>query len=172
MPHGNHPVAWIVSSAAIGLGITTFLAESVEPIPGWAGAVAAIAVTVGMVCQVALRMLDRAEQRKANASTMEAAAKADSAATSAATEAERVKVALVGTTAKTGRKLDQLSGVAAEIHSLVNNNMAIQLELNAILSKRLAALTNDPGDARAAELATKLYADHQKSQTDSPTPVP
>ena len=50
------------------------------------------------------------------------------------------------------------------VHVLVNNNMGIQLALNASVTRRLANLTGDPTDSAAADAAEKLYREHVSKQ--------
>ncbi len=61
-------------------------------------------------------------------------------------------------------KAEVAHGVAQETHKLVNSAFQVQLHLNAISSRRLADLTHDPVDIRAAELAEQSYRDHMAAQ--------
>jgi hypothetical protein len=82
----------------------------------------------------------------------------------AAVEVRQVKRTLDQTTAVQSRQLGDLADVAAATHVLVNNNMAVQLKLNAELSRWKAEQTRDPADARAAEAAERLYREHEVKQ--------
>jgi len=82
----------------------------------------------------------------------------------AAVKVAAVKVALDKTTLATDEKLNGLANVAKATHTLVNSNMGAQLLLNATLARRLAILTKDLGDEKAAALAESLYRDHQTKQ--------
>jgi hypothetical protein len=75
----------------------------------------------------------------------------------AAQKVEAVKVALEASNRVSSKKLD-------DIHTLVNNNMAIQLKLNAVTLRRMAGLTQEVGDIEAAAAAEKLYAEHMAKQ--------
>ncbi len=57
-----------------------------------------------------------------------------------------------------------LQKVATATHILVNNNMAIQLRENAELRRWKAAQTKDPLHVREAEVAERLYREHQLKQ--------
>ncbi len=61
-------------------------------------------------------------------------------------------------------KAEAASVVADATHRLVNSAFQVQLHLNAIASRRLADLTQDPLDVRAAELAEQAHRDHLEAQ--------
>jgi hypothetical protein len=103
-------------------------------------------------------------QMRTRASVQDAAAEASAASGHAAGAAREVRRTLQDNTAATDGKLAGLATVAAATHALVNNNMAVQLRLNAVLARRLAELTGDPEDARAADLAERLAAEHAAKQ--------
>lgn len=93
------------------------------------------------------------------------------AAKKVAQKAEEVKTTLVQTTARTDGKLDDLTDVARDtqetgekVHVLVNSSMSAQLKISMIALKRVAELTKHPDDLAAAELATKLYHEHEGKQ--------
>ncbi len=50
--------------------------------------------------------------------------------------------------------------IAAQTHTLVNSNMAVQLRLHATTARRLANLTNDVVDMETAHLAESLAKEH------------
>ncbi len=96
---------------------------------------------------------DAANVRTAARATAEVAAKT-----------EEVKRTLEATDVKTAMRLDNMADVAAATHTLVNNKMAVQLQLNAVVMRRLAGLTNDAEDVRAASAAEDLYREHMAKQ--------
>ena len=51
------------------------------------------------------------------------------------------------------------------IHTLVNSSMGRQLQMSAILSRRIALLTNKPEDKLAADEAEKLLKEHDEKQS-------
>jgi hypothetical protein len=61
-------------------------------------------------------------------------------------------------------KLDTIGLVADATHTLVNGNMSVQMKLASVALRRIADLTNEPDDEKAAELAEKAYAEHQAKQ--------
>ena len=82
----------------------------------------------------------------------------------AAIEVKQVKRVLSAATATTDAKLDGIAEVSAKTHTLVNSNMAVQLRLNAVIARRLANLTGEESDARAADLAEQLDREHSAKQ--------
>ena len=62
------------------------------------------------------------------------------------------------------RKLDEIQESTDNTHSLVNSNMAIQLNINYVLATRLAKITNDPKDIEVAEQALIARDDHMRKQ--------
>lgn len=82
----------------------------------------------------------------------------------AAKKVEAVKVALEASGKATDKKLDAIAEVGDATHTLVNNNMGIQLKLNAVTLRRLAGITKKTGDREAAIAAEKLYAEHMAKQ--------
>lgn len=81
-----------------------------------------------------------------------------------ADKVEQVQTVLQMTDAETRIKLNSLVKVADDTHTLVNNNMAIQLRLNAELSKWKADQTKKVEDIEAATMAEKLYTEHEGKQ--------
>lgn len=53
---------------------------------------------------------------------------------------------------------------ANKIHTLVNSNMGVQLEISAVSLRRNATATKDPEDIRVAELAEAALKNHQVQQ--------
>ena len=64
----------------------------------------------------------------------------------------------------TDRKLAEIAETGEKVHVLVNSSMSAQLKISMVALKRIAELTEHPDDMAAAELATKLYNEHQKKQ--------
>lgn len=83
----------------------------------------------------------------------------------AAGKAEEVKTTLEATTTKQAETLEGMAKVGEATHVLVNNNMAIQLKLNAVLARRLAETTKAASDLAAAVTAERLLAEHEAKQT-------
>lgn len=61
-------------------------------------------------------------------------------------------------------KTDVLTKVSNDTHMLVNSAMGAQLRLASVLSDRIAALTKDPDDEKAADEAHRLYDEHMLKQ--------
>lgn len=134
----------------------------------WKERVWAIALPVIQVCVLAILGYLQARTNSsiddavvsAKKSAIEASAKVEEAAV----KVEAVKETLDESTKRTDTKLDGLAGVANSTHILVNNNMAIQLKLNAELSRWKATQTGKPEDEKAALLAERLVAEHEAKQ--------
>jgi hypothetical protein len=88
-----------------------------------------------------------------------------------AVEVDGVKTTLQKTTSETSKALEDIAKVGHDTHTLVNNNMAVQLRLNKAVTERLAGLTKDPDDRAAADLAATVFAEHEakQRQVDSET---
>jgi hypothetical protein len=82
----------------------------------------------------------------------------------AASKADEVKQTLQESTKNTNDKLKKIADVGVATHTLVNSNMAVQLKLHADTSRRLAILTHDETDMKAADLAEKLVREHEEKQ--------
>jgi uncharacterized membrane protein len=82
-----------------------------------------------------------------------------------AQEVEKVKSTLARANTIQEIKSDELMSVAKATHVLVNSKMQVQLELAAAITKRLAVLTGDEADRKAAKTAHDLLEDHKASQT-------
>lgn len=74
--------------------------------------------------------------------------------------------AMVGTifTGVMAYMIARLKKVTESTHVLVNSAMTIQLRLNATVTKRLATVTGDPGDAAVADLAERMLKEHESKQ--------
>jgi hypothetical protein len=77
---------------------------------------------------------------------------------------EQVRATLVTTTGIGLSRMDALAVVAKATHTLVNSSMGVQLELNRMVTRRLANLTHDPEDLRAADLADSMSREHEARQ--------
>ena len=89
----------------------------------------------------------------------------------AASKVEQVRETLVDTReatnvnhAENARSLEALKKVAKETHILVNNKMAIQLRMTAGALRRIADMTKDPEDEKAALIADAAYREHLGKQ--------
>jgi hypothetical protein len=54
--------------------------------------------------------------------------------------------------------------VSKATHKIVNSAALVQLQLNAIMARRIANLTRDSADEVAAALAEELYKLHKEQQ--------
>lgn len=75
--------------------------------------------------------------------------------------AAAVAVAYIRYQTKTLRKIAR---VTEQTHILVNSNMGIQLRINAVATRRLSLMTGAADDIEAANLAERLYLEHQTKQ--------
>jgi len=75
----------------------------------------------------------------------------------AAVKVEEVKSVLETTTNNTDQKLNA-------IHTLVNGAMTAQMKIGAIALRRLAILSGDDDDVKAADLAETAYREHEAKQ--------
>jgi len=74
-------------------------------------------------------------------------------------------VAKVAKTLQTAEgKVDKLALVAEATHTLVNSAMGNQLQISALLARRLSTITGESGDISAAVEAERLYDDHIRKQ--------
>ncbi len=89
---------------------------------------------------------------------------ASSAVKEVAVKAEEVKEALSRTVTDNGERLDRISNVGKATLTLVNNAMAMQLKVNMLLARELAAAKKDDSYVAAAEEAERLYVDHMAKQ--------
>jgi len=99
---------------------------------------------------------------------------AQAAQSAAAVKAtEDVKNTLKTTTTNTtnlitesAEKIENLRVVAKATHTLVNSNMEIQLNLNKVVTRRLADFTKDSKDIETADLAERTYNEHVAKQKE------
>lgn len=113
---------------------------------------------------------DRRQEKARKLVAEKVDAAADKAAEAASKVAE-VKVALAQSDTATIHHLqgleagnEKLQQTSDKIHTLVNSNMGVQLKLNAAVTKRLADITKDDDDRKAADLAAVMLAEHEKKQ--------
>lgn len=81
-----------------------------------------------------------------------------------AEKVEEVKVDLKKTSKEQSETLSEIKDTGEKVHILVNSNMGIQLRLNAVQSRRLADITKNPDDIKAAALAQSMLEEHEKKQ--------
>jgi len=77
---------------------------------------------------------------------------------------EEVKVDLAKNNEAQAEKLIKIEETGEKVHTLVNSNMGVQLTLTSVALERVASLTNDPQDIKAAEQAKQLLYAHEKKQ--------
>ncbi len=144
-----------------------FAEQSVGDHP-WLTMITQVAIALGILGTVYLQILALRKAKETAEQAKRTGLLAQTAAAAAAGEAREVKDALAGTNADTSDKLDGIAKVAKDTHTLVNSNMAVQLKLNAAVTRRLANLTKGTpegeADQKAAELAEKLSNDHESKQ--------
>lgn len=75
-------------------------------------------------------------------------------------KADQIKTALHVADERKDVKLDR-------IHDLVDGNMSAQMKVAAVALRALATNTHRPEHAQAAEMAEKLYEDHEATQSRS-----
>lgn len=75
----------------------------------------------------------------------------------AAAKVQEVKTNLETSDAHTNKQL-------ADIHTLVNSNMGVQLKISAIALRKVAGFTKDADDEAAASLAERALAEHEGKQ--------
>jgi len=130
-----------------------FAETPVDPLAGWAAAIAALAVTVGLIAQIVLQVLAKWEAAKTAAKAQESITQAVLASHKAKVKAEEVKQDLQVATDKTDGKLADLVKIARETNVYINGGMTAQLELTQMLARRLADLKLDPRDVAVATAA-------------------
>jgi hypothetical protein len=83
----------------------------------------------------------------------------------AAVEVAAVKTTLADNAETQARTLDNIAAVTHDTHTLVNNNMGVALHVNKVNARRLAVLPGATAeDHAAADMADRLYAEHQAKQ--------
>ena len=127
-----------------------FAETPVDPLAGWAAAIAALAVTVGLIAQIVLQVLAKWEAAKTAAKAQEAITQAILASHKAKIKTEEVKQDLQVATDKTDGKLADLAKIARETNVYINGGMTARLELTQLLAHRLADLKLDPRDVAVA----------------------
>lgn len=79
---------------------------------------------------------------------------------------EAVKVAVSEETTKNAVKLESIAKTAESVHILVNSSMSSQMKISSVALRRLADITKHNEDVVAAELAERLYKEHEYKQRE------
>ena len=61
-------------------------------------------------------------------------------------------------------KINRIERVGIDTHTLVNNNMRIQLKLNMELARRMAKVSETEEDMKIADTAEEVYEEHLRKQ--------
>ena len=114
------------------------------------------------------------EKAEIAASKVEAVAeKAEIAASkveAVAEKAEMVRTDLIESDKRRDGSMQELKEVAASTHSLVNDRFDAQLKLYAVIARRLANISRDPADVKAAEASEKVVADSLAKEAEAKAP--
>ncbi len=145
--------AWVVVIGAITLGALQILALALK----------GLSMVLDFQREKSKAKRDAEVADKVEA-VKEQAATAATLARTAAIKVTEVKHDLAVSTEASSSQLNELASIAHATHVLVNNNMAVQLKLNAELSRWKAGQTGLAADAEAANQAEHLYAMHQLRQ--------
>lgn len=86
------------------------------------------------------------------------------ASTEAATKVEEVRITAAETKFEVATTLAGIVKSTDATHILVNNAMSIQLKANAVLARRIAAMSRDPIDIGVADEAEQKFAEHVRKQ--------
>src|SRR5688500_1486241 len=65
---------------------------------------------------------------------------------------------------KLDKKLDEIAKVGRDNHILLNSGWAVQLKINAVVTRRLADITGKPEDEEVAQKAERLWREHEEKQ--------
>ena len=76
----------------------------------------------------------------------------------------RLKTHAEAATRNHNEKLEAIQTVSKATHKIVNSAALVQLQLNAIMARRIANMTRDSADEVAAALAEELYKMHKEQQ--------
>jgi len=119
--------------------------------------------------EAAREAVESARQAAKDAKEAAAAAVLQTSAVAKAAEGVRTELQIQGTSAKT--QMDEIAKVGVDTqrvgidtHTLVNNNMGVQLKLAAGYARRLANITKAAEDEQAAAIAELALAEHLKKQ--------
>ncbi len=116
---------------------------------------------IGVVAMAVKEYFDRSRANLAAGKVAEVATQAKGAAA----KVEQVATDLKITANEHAEKLDEMAAVGQATHTLVNSNMAKQMQISAKALRTIAHLTpSDPEAAAAADLAEKLLRDHESKQ--------
>lgn len=66
---------------------------------------------------------------------------------------------------KTAAVAEKTAVVAEKTHILVNSNMGVQLKIAAVALRRIAFMTSNLDDSKAAEIAENLLKEHEVKQS-------
>lgn len=94
----------------------------------------------------------------------DAARGAAETAVAAADQVRKVKSTLQSVTDETHDKLDSIAEVGEMTHTLVNSNFGNVLHVNMLALQRVAQLTGNADDLKAAQAAVLAYQDHLAKQ--------
>ncbi len=119
---------------------------------------------LGFCGMIATQLFSMLQQARAAKKVEEATVAVQHKVEEVAVKAEEVKASLKQTTADKNARLDAIEKTGLATHTLVNNNMGLQLKLTEIATKELADVTGKPEHIRAAAEASRLYKDHMTKQ--------
>ena len=122
---------------------------------------------IAAVVTLALAWMNQRTKNAVDTGTSKASKSADDAADKAVVAAAKVaevKTTLDENTARTDEKLQSISKTTEAVHVLVNSSMSAQLKISMIALHRVAELTHHPEDIAAADLAEKLFREHEEKQ--------
>lgn len=135
-----------------------------EIINGWIAVLTPIAIAMLTLVNIIIAKLSGGRAAQATFEVKEVLAAQNVARTAGNRQTDiavaDIKETLVATVQNTADKLAKLQHTATDTHTLVNNNMAIQLRINAVKSRKLADITGDPIDileAEEAEMSLKIH---------------
>ncbi len=135
--------------------------------------IAAIANAIGFIALIVLQVMAKMAANKKDKEDKAIAEKKDkedkAIAESAAKKVEQVKIELESHNGVIAAALEDITKTAHDTHTLVNSNMAVQLKLNAELSRWKADQEPDNKAFKdAADKAERMYSDHvsRQSQVD------
>jgi len=82
----------------------------------------------------------------------------------AAEHVNEVKDTLADNTDATNKQLKEISNTGKAVHTLVNSSMSAQLKISAVALRRIAVISKDQEDVKAADLAERLFHEHEVKQ--------
>jgi len=81
-----------------------------------------------------------------------------------AIRANRATEVAVRERAEVAARLESVAKTTESVHILVNSSMSAQLRISALALRRIAGMTSNKTDIEAAELAERLFQDHERKQ--------